>query len=260
VNCGALAENLLESELFGHKRGAFTDARVASEGLIAEAEGGTLFLDEVDSLSPKAQAALLRFLQDKSYRPVGGGVLRQSNARVLVASNVDLAQLAQARHFRLDLYYRLSVLQLRLPPLRERGDDAIELARVFLRRLSHQHGDSAGRRLHPDLEAYIRAYPWPGNVRELEHAIQRAYLMGDAADSWLRLYREDAEFATDTPSEVDFKQAKARAIAEFERGYVERVLNQTNGNITQAARIAGQDRSVFSKLVRKHKTTQPAPG
>ncbi|MFZ2753201.1 MAG: sigma-54 dependent transcriptional regulator [Lysobacteraceae bacterium] len=257
VNCGALAESLIESELFGHERGAFTDAKTAANGLIGEAAGGTLFLDEVDTLSPKAQAALLRFLQDRTYRRVGGGTLRQVDVRVLVASNADLSELVQKRQFRQDLLYRLNVLSLHLPALRDREGDAAVLARAALQRLSHQYRLPL-KRLHAEGLAFIQHYGWPGNVRELENIIHREFLMSD--DTELRL-RESCEAlmgpvvpqvdsdGTDAP----FRDAKANAVAEFERSYVRAMLARTGGNISQAARLSKQERSAFGKLVRKYK-------
>ena len=166
VNCGAFPDMLVESELFGHARGAFTDARDAQVGLVAQANGGTLFLDEVDSLSLKAQIALLRFLQDGSYRPLGAGKAVTSKARIVAATNADLVELVKRGAFRSDLFYRLYVVPVRMPPLRERAGDVILLAEEFLKRSAQQHGsgpryiDAASRRL-------LERYHWPGNVREL---------------------------------------------------------------------------------------------
>ncbi len=304
VNCGALAESLVESELFGHERGAFTDAKTASHGLIGQAAGGTIFLDEIDTLTAKAQAALLRFLQDRTYRRVGGGGLLKVDVRVLVASNADLDALARARTFRQDLLYRLNVLTLRLPPLRERGDDAVEMARAVLDRLIHQYRGRT-RRFHAEALDFIRRYSWPGNVRELENVIHREFLMTDEQELRLRESREllleaqlleaelpgagEAGIGTQSahaaslqaadddaaPSEgrepraavrpvrgnargpgqnlPPFKQAKAEALAAFERDYVRTMLGRAGGNITQAARLSQQERSAFGKLVRKYR-------
>ncbi|MDQ1812058.1 sigma 54-interacting transcriptional regulator [Massilia sp. CCM 9210] len=250
VNCGALPETLIESELFGHERGAFTDAKVASPGLVSEAHCGTLFLDEVDALSMKAQASLLRFLQDRSYRRVGGGATRQADVRVIAASNANIHEMVEQRRFRRDLLYRLNVLSLRMPALRERGDDAIELAQAFLARFNHQYR-LAPKYLHADSIAFIAEYSWPGNVRELENVIHREFLMSEHSE----LRFQGTLPHLDVPAggdDTSFKSAKARAVADFERRYVGEVLQRANGNISRAARIAGQDRSAFGKLARKH--------
>jgi len=257
VNCGALSDTLVESELFGHERGAFTDAKQPSEGLVGQAIGGTLFLDEVEALSSKAQAVLLRFLQDHTYRRVGGSNLRQVNVRVIAASNWDLDEMAQARLFRRDLLYRLNVLTLRIPPLRDRAGDGAELARSFLTRLSHQYG-APEKRLHSDAIAFIERNPWPGNVRELENVIHREFLMCDGDE--LHLGETGAPPPMAQPgatSGANFREAKAQAVKEFERRYVQDLLARTRGNISRAARIAGKDRSAFGKLVRKHGFGKP---
>ncbi|UXY17235.1 sigma-54 dependent transcriptional regulator [Chitiniphilus purpureus] len=248
VNCGALAETLLESELFGHERGAFTDARQAAPGLAAEADGGTLFLDEVDALSLKAQAALLRFLQDGTYRRVGGSQERRADVRILVATNAALEQLVEARRFRRDLLYRINVLTLALPPLRQRLGDACELAQVFLRRFAHQYR-IFNRQFHPEALDYIARHDWPGNVRELENQVHRAFLMSE--DGYLRLGTALTVSPLAAGAALPYKTAKARAIAEFEQRYVSGLLKRTGGNISRAAQLAGQDRSAFGKLVRK---------
>lgn len=254
VNCGALADSLVESELFGHERGAFTDARQASPGLVSEAEGGTLFLDEVDTLSPKAQAALLRFLQDGTYRRVGGTQMRRTDVRLIAASNANLDELVTTRQFRRDLLYRLKVMPLVMPPLRERGADVLELAEVFLARLNRQYGtQTSTKRFHPSFLSALQRYSWPGNVRELEHFVQHEYLMCEGRE----IQGGPPQDTPPPPSTADaatvFKQAKAQAIADFERSYVASAMARARGNITQAARMAGQDRSAFSKLVSKYR-------
>lgn len=257
VNCGALSDSLVESELFGHERGAFTDAKSASQGLIGEAVGGTLFLDEVDTLSLKAQASLLRFLQDRTYRRVGGGVMRHVDVRVIVASNADLSNLAAERRFRQDLLYRLNVLTLKMPSLRLREDDAILIAQALLQRLSHQYRIPC-KTLHADALAFIRSYAWPGNVRELENVIHREFLMCEGQVLHLQDAREELMNETCCTSagaqhtSLAFREAKARAIAEFERNYIAELLGRADGNISHAARLAMQDRSAFGKMVRKY--------
>jgi len=253
VNCGALPEALVESELFGHERGAFTDAKSDGAGLIGEAEGGTLFLDEVDALSLKAQVALLRFLQDGTYRRVGGTKIRHANARVVVATNADLHALADTRQFRRDLLYRLDVVTLRIPPLRERGGDAIELAEAFLERLRSRYSKHE-MRFDSESLVHLREHRWPGNVRELENAVHRAFLLAD--DGFLRLGEpaQAADLQADAASSArPFKTERAAAIASFEVDYLRRLLVEANGNLSQAARLAGEERSAFGKLVRKHR-------
>lgn len=252
VNCGALSDTLFESELFGHERGAFTDARQSSLGLVGEALGGTLFFDEIDTLTPKAQGALLRFLQDKTYRRVGGRGTTQADVRVVVATNADLEKMAAEQRFRPDLLYRLNVLNITLPPLRERDGDAVELAEVFVARLGRQYRQP-NRRLHDDAIAFIEEYDWPGNVRELENVIHRDFLMSDSDALHCQEARcKLANVSQDGAIARSFKEAKAKAVAEFERRYVIQLLTRAGGSITKAAQLAGKDRSAFGKLVKKY--------
>lgn len=254
VNCGAITDSLLEAELFGHVRGAFTDAKHDARGMIALAQGGTLFLDEIDSLSPRAQAAILRFVQDHCYRPVGGARFHDCNVRVIAASNADLEALASAGRFREDLLFRLNILTVTLPPLREREGDALLLAQAFVRRLCAQYG--VQRQLD---EASVGAlqcrHGWPGNVRELEHRIHRCFLMARGETIDLGLGRHGSSAPQPAPAAaaaIDFAHAKAQVIAEFERRYVHDVLQEAAGNLSLAARLAGKERSRFGKLVKKY--------
>ncbi len=176
INCATLPDNLVESELFGHVRGAFTDAKEAHTGLIAQADGGTLFLDEIEAISPRAQAALLRFLQNREYRPVGGSVVRQANVRVLASSNADLKAMVDRGAFRSDLLFRLNVLSVRLPALRVRTGDVSLLTGAFLNRLSAEYGPPAKTLSRTSL-ALLESHSWPGNVRELENLVYREWLL-----------------------------------------------------------------------------------
>jgi len=255
INCGAIPENLVESELFGHARGAFTDAREARQGVIAQAEGGTLFLDEIEAMTPRAQIALLRFLHDHEYRPVGGAQ-RAANVRVIGASNADLVTCVERGTFRQDLLFRLNVLPLTLPPLRARGDDVLLLAESFLRRFCQQYQKPA-KSVDPDAIAQLRAYSWPGNVRELENLIQREVLLteGPAFDlGSLRAVESDAVASSPPTSFMGkrFQEAKASVIASFEKAYVTELLSRTRGNISEAARLCGKERSRLGKLVKKY--------
>lgn len=252
VNCAAIPESLIESELFGHERGAFTDAKSASPGLVSEADGGTLFLDEIDALSLKAQAAILRFLQDNTYRRVGSSVQRKADVRIITASNADFNRLVAMNCFRSDLLYRINVLTIHMPSLREREGDALELAEVFLKRFSHQYRIPQ-KSLHPDAVNHIIKHDWPGNIRELENVIHREFLMCETAQIQFGHHPSDRHAISEpVGNERLFKSAKAKAISDFERTYLSRVLERTAGNLSEAARIAGQERSAFGKLARKH--------
>ena len=250
INCGGIPDSILESELFGHVKGAFTDAGSARRGLIAQAQGGTLFLDEVDSLSPRAQAALLRFVQDRSYRPVGAGKLEQGDVRLIAATNVDLESCCRIGRFRQDLLYRLNLLSINLPPLREREGDPLLLASTFLERFRQQYRTDAKRLDAASVEHIVR-YVWPGNVRELEHTLHRAFLLSSSDTISLGVAVAD-EAARARRSVHPFAEAKARVIAEFERSYVQEVLQEAKGNLTRAAQLAGKERSRFGKLVKKY--------
>jgi len=257
VNCGALPDGLVERELFGHARGAFTDARDAKPGLIAEAQAGTLFLDEIEVLTPKAQVALLRFLQDLEYRPLGGAVVRDCNVRIIAASNANLGKLATDGHFRRDLLFRLDVLSIDLPPLRERRHDVVILAEKFLMRFGRQY--RRPKTLHPDAVARLLGHDWPGNVRELENLMHREFLMTDGPTIHLQCLaprdpgrEENRDAASSRLTASRFQEAKGCAIANFERAYIVELLSRTQGNISQAARIAGKERSRLGKLVKKY--------
>jgi two-component system, NtrC family, response regulator GlrR len=252
VNCGALPDHLLEAELFGHERGAFTDAKLARRGLVAEANGGTLFLDEVDALSAKAQITLLRFLQDQRYRPLGSSRELSSNARLVAATNQPLAGAVQQGRFRCDLMYRLKILHLELPPLRERVGDAEQLAQHFVIQLCAKYR-LPPKRFDAATLVWIREHAWPGNVRELENWVHRALLMADGLTIRATLDTAPAEPDAAGAAGVDnFQRAKAAAVSRFERDYVLTVMRQTGGNVTRAAQIAGKERRAFGKLIKKH--------
>ena len=258
VNCGALPEHLIENELFGHARGAYTDARTPQLGLVALADGGTLFLDEIESLGMRGQVALLRFLQDHRYRPLGGQREEHANVRIIAATNVSLLGLVSARQFRPDLYYRLQILFLRMPPLRERTGDPALLADYFAHALCARYGWRR-RSLAAESLAALNRYHWPGNVRELENLVHRALLLTshpvvDVPPHWL-----GSGAAAPAPQHVlpacfdlSLMEAKARVIDEFERVYLCRALADAGGNVSRAARRSGKERRAFGKLLRKH--------
>lgn len=251
VNCGALPDHLFENELFGHTKGAFTDASSAEQGLIAEAEGGTLFLDEVDALSPSAQVKLLRFLQNGEYRSLGSSRTLIADARIIAATNTDLRQRVEAKLFREDLYHRLNVLSLSLPPLRERVSDIPLLTTHFLVRHRRQYGRGP-LRLSPGARQKLLVYPWPGNVRELESVIQRALILSDSPT----LQPEDIELPLTHPGGASearsLREAKIQTLRGFEQSYLANLLAAHRGNITHAAKAAGKERRAFQRLLRKY--------
>jgi DNA-binding NtrC family response regulator len=254
INCGAIPDGLIETELFGHGAGAFTDAAHAREGVIAQAWRGTLFLDEINTLSPRAQVTLLRFLQDFRYRPVGTSTERAADVRVIAASNERLNDLVAAGRFRQDLLYRLNILELTIPPLRSRQDDIELLVDHFLGLFCRQYG-LPPKRLHPDAAEWLRSQHWPGNVRELENWIHREVVLSDgdeihATGHAMPCSDGRSDGLADAPR--DYRTARARALAEFESTYISQALAAAHGNVTVAARIAGKERRSFGKLLRKH--------
>jgi two-component system, NtrC family, response regulator GlrR len=249
VNCGAIPTELIENELFGHHRGAFTDASGIQTGVIHEAEGGTLFLDEIDSLPPPAQVKFLRFLQEKEYRPLGSAKARKADVRVIAAVNSDLEEAVRAGRLRQDLYYRLNVVPLRLPPLRERREDIPLLADHFLKRYADAfHRSSLS--LSSDAFERLSRHDWPGNVRELEHLIERAAALAEG--SVIRDSDLDLPDNVSPPSPAAFREAKAQCVSQFERAYILELLQIHHGNITKAAKIAKKNRRAFWELIRKH--------
>ena len=254
VNCGAIPDGLIETELFGHGAGAFTDAKQARDGVIAQAQHGTLFLDEINTFSPKAQVTLLRFLQDFRFKPVGTAADRPSDVRVIAASNQPLQDMVEAGRFRRDLLYRLNILELTIPPLRNRQDDIEPLVDHFLNLFCGKYG-LAPKRLHPETSEWLRKHQWPGNVRELENWIHREVLLAEGDEiraAGLPTPFSDSRSAGLVGLPTDFRAAKARALAEFESAYLAHVLTAARGNVTVAARMAGKERRSFGKLLRKH--------
>lgn len=249
VSCAAIPETLAENELWGHVKGAYTGATREQRGLVAEADGGTLVLDDVDSLSPAVQAKLLRFLQEKEYRSLGSPRVHEADVRVLASTNADLEQETASGRFRLDLYHRLNVVPIRLPPLRERVEDIPLLAQHFVRRHAEELGVPPPRLTAAVVDRLV-AYDWPGNVRELEHVIERAVILskGGSLDPSTLMLPVDASDGAG----LSFKEVKAQVVRRFERSYVERQLRAHDGNVTHAARASGKHRRAFYALVRKH--------
>jgi two-component system response regulator HydG len=261
LNCGAIPETLIDSELFGHVKGSFTGALVDRAGVFVEADGGTLFLDEIGDMPQQVQARLLRVLQEREVRPVGGSNNRPVDVRVIAATHVDLAAAVESGRFRQDLFYRLNVVVLRVPPLRERLEDLPLLAAHFLKK----HGGAKSPALTPEALDALTEYGWPGNVRELENAILHAIALhsGDV----LRpeslppqiIGRKRGEVLSQSPSGggddgelVPLTEAKRHASSEFERRYLVRVMERAKGSVSEAARLAGLDRTNFRRLLQKH--------
>ncbi len=252
VNCGAIPTELVENELFGHKSGAFTSANSSQSGLIQEAAGGTLFLDEIDGLPLLAQVKLLRFLQEKEYRPLGSTKICKVDVRVIAATNVKLEEAVNTGKFRQDLYYRLNIITLILPPLRERRDDIPLLARHFLSKYVAEYNKPATE-FSSDALQFLLLFDWPGNVRELEHVIERAVVLSDQ----MVIRKEDIVLPSPETSghHESFQEAKTRVITQFETAYIQGLLIAYHGNITKAAQAAKKNRRAFWQLIRKHHIT-----
>jgi two-component system response regulator HydG len=259
VNCAAMNESLIDSELFGYERGAFTGATTPKSGLFEAANGGVLFLDEVGDIALATQVRLLRALQNGEIRPVGATQPRRVDVRVITATNVDLAEAMNAGRFRSDLYYRLNTFQLPISPLRERPEDILELARHFLAR-----GSGPGLRweLTAEAEMVLLKHRWPGNVRELEHAMEHAVALcptGQIRPEHLPFdCIEKPKTAPERlvpkplPPAVPYREAREQWIRDFELAYLEQLVDSTGGSISEASRASGIDRSNLRRLLRRH--------
>ena len=245
INCAAIPENLLESELFGYEKGAFTGAAKQTQGKIEMAVGGTLFLDEIGDMTAPLQAKLLRFLQERVIERVGGRKEIPVDVRVLCATHKDLHELIRGNLFREDLYYRISELTITIPALKDREGDALLLARAFLERISKQQGKT-GHRFSKDAMAAIESYPWPGNVRELDNRVKRAVIMAEHK----QITAADLELGGSTPEELatfNLREIRDRS----DRQAVVRALNHVGGKVSQAAELLGVSRPTMYDLLRK---------
>jgi two-component system, NtrC family, response regulator AtoC len=254
VDCGALTETLLESELFGHTRGAFTGAVTDKKGVFQSANGGTCFLDEIGDISLNMQSKLLRVLQEGEVRPVGGKEWVKVDVRVLAATNKDLDELVKTRAFREDLYYRLKVITIRLPPLRERPEDIEALAHIFIRRYSAAAGKPITA-ISDDALERIRNYSWPGNIRQLENAVEQAVVLSKSSvltpDDLPHEVREDLPPSYDTAGNGDLHFSDTPSLEEIKKRYALYVMNRTRGNISRAAKVLDIDRrSLYRMLAR----------
>ncbi len=281
VNCATLTDELFASEVFGHVKGSFTDAKKDKKGLLSIAEKGTLFLDEIDSLSLKSQASLLRFLQEGEYRPVGSSVTYKSNARLIASANCDLEERIKDGSFRADLYYRLYILSVHMPPLRQRTGDIPVLVEHFIEKFNYQY-NLGSKNISAELFSALEKQPWLGNVRELENFIHRLYLCSvgntidiDMLDFEMTSFEDSRSYSDSKLSQkegchqqegtcfmpvrdlesmnnYDFSRDKKEAVEIFEKNYVEQVMIKSQGNVTLAAKMCGKERRAFGKLVKKY--------
>jgi transcriptional regulator with PAS, ATPase and Fis domain len=243
---------LAENELFGHEPGAFTGADASKSGLIQEAKGGTLFLDEIDHLLPLTQIKLLRFLQERTYRPLGSTKECQADVRLIAATNTDPDEAVKSGTLRRDFYYRINVVSIRMPPLRERREDIPLLASHFLARHAKRLGKRTPKLCSTAVQR-LMSYDWPGNVRELEHVIERIITLCEKGT----VRSADVLLPQTVPFEIgrdeSFNEAKRKVIEEFEKTYIDRLLHTHQGNISRAARAARKNRRAFWELIRKHR-------
>lgn len=257
LHCGAIPDTLLESELFGHEKGAFTGAVRRKLGKFEIARGGTIFLDEIGTITPSAQIKLLQILQDGTFQRVGGEETLEANVRVIAASNTDLKQMCDEGKFRKDLYYRLNVFPIEIPPLRERKEDIPFLCDVILKKLSAFYPKNITA-LHPHVLTAFENYDWPGNIRELENLIERAYILETSSvltpQSFPKELFESESGITYLASDASLTLAQVRqlGIEEIERNYLKQVLMRSNGKINETAREAGITTRQLNKLMNKY--------
>lgn len=266
VNCGAIPDSLLENELFGHRKGAFTDAKANQRGLIIQAEGGTLFLDEVEAFSQKGQVVLLRFLQDMCYRPLGSDQARRANVRIIAASNTKLKLLVDSGLLRQDFYFRLNIMFIEMPSLRQRLDDIKQLADHFLDQFREEY-QQPEKYLAASTLGWMQSYNWPGNIRELENMLHREFLLSE--ESAIQFGGNGVKLKERRNNTLDrrrnlyldtsFAEAKTRVISQFEGNYLSWLMHEAEGNVTRAAKIAGKERRALGKLLKKHKIAKDPP-
>jgi transcriptional regulator with PAS, ATPase and Fis domain len=250
VNCGTIPDALFENEMFGHHKGAFTDARQKTSGLLNEADSGTIFLDEIDSLSFHAQSKLLRVIQEKSYRPLGTSKDEKVDVRIIAATNSDISEKINNKSFRSDLYYRFGT-SISIPPLRERKIDIPLLARHFLEKYTLSENKIV-KKLSPAASRKLLYYNWPGNVRELENIIRQSIILSLGKE--IKPQNLDIPVSDKMIEEKDytFNRAKKTAIEDFEKQFVTQMMAAADGNISKAAQLAKKDRADFSRLVKKY--------
>jgi len=261
INCGAIPDHLIENELFGHEKGAYTDAKQSYVGSLEQADKGTLFLDEIEALSTKGQVTLLRFIEEKIIKPLGAKKSKEINVRIIAASNTSLENLIKQDLFRKDLLYRLNLLYVYLPPLNKREGDIQYLAEFFMQKYRRLYQQPL-KQIHPDTEDWMIGYDWPGNVRELENFIHRAFLISE--DKYVRPEQQDSSKESSNSRrkllerrqsfdfDASFSDAKSNVIEYFEKQYLSRLITRSKGNVTLAADVAQKERRALGKLLKKH--------
>ncbi len=251
INCGALPESLLEAELFGHTKGAFTDAKIERKGLFRSADGGTIFLDEVSEMPYSLQVKVLRAIQEHEVTPIGSSLPVKFDARIIAATNRNLEEEVKAGRFREDLFYRLSVIEINLPPLRERKEDIPLLAKHFIKKIAKKQG-APEKRIPKEVMVALTAYHWPGNIRELENAIERAFILSQG---------DEIQFETLPTKITDYSKNSLQikdplgyrpTLEEMERRYILEVLRSTDYDKTEAAQILGIDLSTLYRKLKKY--------
>lgn len=258
VDCVSLNDSLLESELFGHEKGAFTGAHSSKQGLFEVAEGGTVFLDEVSGMSPNLQARLLRLLQERKVRRVGGTKFTNVDVRIIAASNQDLEQLCQRGAFREDLYHRLNVMPILLPPLKAREGDILLLANEFVTRFVQRVRPEAVSlpAVDPSVADVLMRYPWPGNVRELQNVMERAVVLADGLTITSAHLPDRLQTLVEKVSphseSTSFKEAKQHVVEAFERNFLVELLKRNEGHMSRAAQEARVDRKTIERMVKRH--------
>jgi len=249
VNCGAFSETLLDSELFGHCKGAFTGAHTNKRGLIEEADGGTLLLDEIGEAPPALQVRLLRFLDNGKFRRIGEVIERESNVRIIAATNKDVEEMIKTGEFREDLYYRLSVAIIKIPPLRERRDDIV----VLIQRFMQKYGEAMNNkdvRIHPEVMAKFQDYQWPGNVRELENAIEHALIVSGGEE--VRMEHISPKFQRNGQVQAESLMSSNKPLSEIEKQYILRVLDNCKGNKKKAAEVLEISRTTLISRLKQY--------
>jgi len=264
VNCSNIPADLLESELFGHTKGAFTGAVAAKKGLFEVADGGSIFLDEISTIPPETQARLLRVIQEREFTPLGDTQPRRVDVRIIAATNSDLRRAVEAGDFREDLFYRLNVINIHLPSLRDRGEDILPLAQHFIRKYNEENGRSISEQLSPEVLRALESYPWPGNVRELETALERAVIIARGNELTLECLREEilnpqlraaTSMATpDSASAIDLSRGISfyDEVSRFEVELIRRALEFTGGHQSRAAKLLGMNNTTLNSKIKAY--------